>query len=348
MFNSLVAHLKTLISEYRSRPEQSFIVFQAYLGSFFIGLFGIWRLIQADIALAVVDLSMVFALLALAYFAARDLYFRYVTLCFICVVVVGSWATVIYGGDNNLYWAFPVIPAIFYVLRIRDAMWVNLVGLVGLSLLIQGTHSNWIGFVASYLLVTLYAFQFAYLMKTDNERLTLEASIDPLTGVGNRRALDDAMIEAIEAFSQDGEKHSLIMIDIDFFKRINDDYGHNVGDLCLKRMAATVGELLPPRAQLYRFGGEEFTVLCRCDLESAVALAETIRIEVEAAELIRQRPVTVSSGVAELLPNNDAREWFHGADVLLYLAKHQGRNRVCAQQPSGSERTVEHYMGEGI
>ncbi|GAA5315889.1 MAG: hypothetical protein AseanaTS_10940 [Candidatus Pelagadaptatus aseana] len=332
MLRAAYSHLKTLVSEYRTRPEQSFIIFQAYVGSFFIFLFGVYRIFKADWPLVAVDFLMVIALLLLAYFAARDLYFRVVTLCFIMVVVVGSWATILYGGEGNLYWSFPVILIMFYVLRIKEALVINSVSLVVLAGLYHDSGVNPTAFIACYILVTLYAFQFAYLMKSDNERLAYEASVDPLTKVGNRRALDDAMLEAIADFHETAAPQSVIMLDIDYFKTVNDDFGHNVGDICLQRVADTINAVLPETARLFRFGGEEFTVLLKGDLPRATSLAETIRLSVAAATLLRERPLTVSSGVAELAGGSDAREWLHRADVLLYKAKHKGRNRVCSTE----------------
>jgi diguanylate cyclase (GGDEF)-like protein len=348
MLRVAFSHIKQLISDYSRRPEQNFIIFQAYLGSFFIFLFGVYRVLQADWALAAVDLSMVMALLALAYFASRDLYFRVVTLCFIVVVVAGSWATIYYGGGGNIYWSFPVVLVMFYVLRIKEALWINAVSLIALAVLYYNSGHNYLAFIACYILVTLYAFQFAYLMKKDNERLAIEAQMDALTQVGNRRALDDAMLDAIAEFEEMGTRQSLILIDIDYFKRINDDFGHNVGDICLQRMAATIEEILPEGASLYRFGGEEFTVLTKDSVAQTQILAENIRQQVEQATLIRERPVTISSGVAGLLAGNDAREWLHSADVLLYLAKHQGRNQVCVQELRSDQELAELNLGGGI
>ncbi|GAA5315888.1 MAG: hypothetical protein AseanaTS_10930 [Candidatus Pelagadaptatus aseana] len=348
MFAASLSRLNRFVRHYAVRPEQSFIVFQACLASFFIFVFGVYRIIQQDWALAVVDMALVVALLALIYFALQELYFRVVSLCFIAVVLLGSWVSIGLGGRDNLFWAYPVVLMMFYVLRIKEALWTSLISLAVLTVmhLLSGTSPT--AFIACYLLVILFSFQFAYMMKSDNERLVQEASMDALTKTGNRRALDDAMLEAMADLAESADKQSLILLDIDFFKRINDDFGHDVGDACLRRTAQVLREALPRGASLYRFGGEEFAVLMQSGLPQACELAERLRASVEQAPLIRQRTVTISVGVAELASSDDAREWLHRADELLYQAKHRGRNRVCVRKVNLEQMPVEWNLGEGI
>ncbi|ALP54439.1 hypothetical protein Tel_15505 [Candidatus Tenderia electrophaga] len=126
---------------------------------------------------------------------------------------------------------------------------------------------------------------------------------------------------------------SLIAIDLDHFKAINDQYNHQVGDAVLKEFVHLVQKLLRPSDLLSRTGGEEFAVLLPdTDLEEAGQIAERLRQRLEHCVLAVERQqirVTISLGVAQYHhPNETIKDWFNSADTLLYRAKRNGRNRV--------------------
>lgn len=159
----------------------------------------------------------------------------------------------------------------------------------------------------------------------------VEASLtDALTGVGNRRRLDQALATEISRVRRTGGTLSAIMADIDHFKRVNDDYGHGAGDKVLARLGATFRTQTRPTDIVARFGGEEFVVLMpHTGLAQAASKAEQLRNAV-AAECIEPlpRPVTSSFGVAELSRGEDGDSFLARADAALYRAKEGGRNRV--------------------
>lgn len=153
---------------------------------------------------------------------------------------------------------------------------------------------------------------------------------DPLTGLLNRLTFDNHLSEAVEG---DGKPYALLAIDIDHFKKVNDTYGHHVGDAVLVQAARTIEHGLRHSDRLYRFGGEEFVCLLPgAGLEAAKAVAERIRKSVaETVTLVREGEVrfTVSIGVAASPDGARAREAVMAdADAALYLAKQRGRNRV--------------------
>ena len=155
---------------------------------------------------------------------------------------------------------------------------------------------------------------------------------DPLTGVGNRRRLEQAMSSEMSRVGRTNEKLCALMADIDHFKRVNDVYGHEVGD----KVLTTLGALLRRHSRstdiVTRTGGEEFVVLMpRTDLSNATPLAEQLRTSL-AATLIDPLidPVTVSVGVAELASGEPGEALLRRADLALYEAKRMGRNRVIA------------------
>ena len=174
-------------------------------------------------------------------------------------------------------------------------------------------------------------------LEAANRRLSALASLDGLTGIPNRRALEERLEAAWRRAFRHQTPLSLIMIDIDFFKSFNDKYGHLAGDECLIRVAADLHDRLQ-RADDYvaRYGGEEFLVVAEAStLAGTVALAEKLRARIEGLEL---RPgggnlglrLTISAGVASTVPSagSSSAQLVAAADRALYLAKAAGRNRV--------------------
>lgn len=163
------------------------------------------------------------------------------------------------------------------------------------------------------------------------------SSLDALTGVANRRVFDETLIREWERAHRAQKAISLLMVDIDHFKRHNDQHGHQAGDECLKRVAGVLASQARRGGDLVaRYGGEEFAVLLPEASETGAAVvAERLRVSVAALVLPYQTPgaghaVTVSIGVASLLPKPDIQpaELISAADRALYTAKAVGRNQV--------------------
>lgn len=171
----------------------------------------------------------------------------------------------------------------------------------------------------------------ANLTLKQNEKQIVERSLtDPLTGVGNRRRMEQTLEVEIARARREGAALSAVMADIDHFKQVNDTAGHDAGDKVLKRFAAILKSHTRPTDGLARFGGEEFVLLLPgASLDQATAKAEEIRMAV-AGEIIAPlaRPVTSSFGVAELAAGEDGGSLLLRVDRALYQAKEGGRNRV--------------------
>ena len=156
--------------------------------------------------------------------------------------------------------------------------------------------------------------------------LDYKARHDPLTGAFNRRAV----IELTEAHLRDGAL-SLIVLDIDHFKRINDEHGHPTGDAVIVELVSRLRTIAPEPVEVGRVGGEEFTVvLPRIELQTAVALAERMRAQVAASpfDIPVGRIVTASFGVSFTPSGGTFTEAYGRADAALYEAKRRGRNSV--------------------
>ncbi|HZP65095.1 MAG TPA: GGDEF domain-containing protein [Rudaea sp.] len=158
--------------------------------------------------------------------------------------------------------------------------------------------------------------------------LDYKATHDPLTNAYNRRAV----VERTGKYLEDGAV-ALIVLDIDHFKRINDEYGHPAGDAVIVELVTRVRAAAPTHAEIGRVGGEEFTVvLPGTGLDDALALAERMRADVAAVPfaLATRRTVTASFGVSHTAQGRPFGDAYSRADSALYEAKRGGRNRVCS------------------
>lgn len=169
---------------------------------------------------------------------------------------------------------------------------------------------------------------------------------DSLTGLLNRKSFDDAFFKALRAESIGqvaemdathperrtpirGESYWLGMLDIDFFKRVNDNFGHLIGDEVLLLVARIMRRSFRFHDRLYRFGGEEFVVLMRCpDAQTAHLVFNRFRMNMEAYEFPQVGHITVSVGISQLLTSDTPTQSLDRADQAVYAAKESGRNRV--------------------
>jgi diguanylate cyclase (GGDEF)-like protein len=171
------------------------------------------------------------------------------------------------------------------------------------------------------------------------ERLSNLASKDPLTGLYNRRRFDELGARDIELSRRSGASIGVLMLDIDLFKRVNDDHGHDVGDQALKAVSAACLEGLRSTDILARYGGEEFAVLLPgSGADESVFVAERLRAQVFAASVPCSEgrvSVTISAGAYAAVPNpqDDLSLYLRRADEALYRSKAMGRNRVSYWEP---------------
>ncbi len=185
-------------------------------------------------------------------------------------------------------------------------------------------------------------------LKIKMDDLRKESMTDMLTNIPNRKSFEMALQMALSEAESEGEHFSLLMCDIDHFKRFNDTWGHQTGDQVLRLVGACLSENVKGRDTAARFGGEEFTVLLRhTHLEDALNLANQIRGHVERKKLVKKSTgdilgtLTISIGVAQYRPGDTASSLLQRADERLYAAKREGRNRVMGEEtPAPSPESV--------
>ena len=174
-------------------------------------------------------------------------------------------------------------------------------------------------------------------------RLRELATIDPLTGALNRRAFMEVAERELAMAARNAHPLTVLLMDIDYFKRVNDSYGHRAGDTVLRHFSARVADLLRKGDVLVRYGGEEFCLLLpHTDADGALTLAERIRSMVEINIAVHDStliPVTVSIGVSTLVPDaaGDILKLLDRADAALYRATARGRNCVVVASDADGE-----------
>ncbi len=169
----------------------------------------------------------------------------------------------------------------------------------------------------------------AILLLSVRNRLEYESSHDGLTGLYNRRAFDAALSLEMARHARYKLAVSLIVFDIDHFKKVNDQYGHRRGDEVLKMLATLSTSLVRETDIVFRIGGEEFAILCpETDVDGARLLAEKIRESIQKKVFDEIGELTVSLGVAGYSTGLSADQFYQNADKALYLAKNNGRNRT--------------------
>jgi diguanylate cyclase (GGDEF)-like protein len=168
--------------------------------------------------------------------------------------------------------------------------------------------------------------------KAFEAELRNHAVTDTLTGAWNRRQGTELLAADLSA-RRPGNALSLLMLDIDHFKTVNDSFGHQAGDHVLIEVASRLRRSLRGNDMVARWGGEEFVVLLRdCALPDALTLAEGIRAEIAEVPFGAHGRLTVSIGVAEIRDDDDLASWLERADQGLYRAKRAGRNGVAAAE----------------
>ena len=234
-------------------------------------------------------------------------------------------------GIREVNWLFPIMAAAFYMLKPAEALSINTAGLViclPKIISLWPTTELWLSLLP-LILINIFCYMFAKLVWLQKEQLSELALLDPLTGISNRRALSENIDKLLLSQKRKKSVASMISFDVDHFKEINDTYGHLTGDQILVAISSKIKSRIRATDQLYRQGGEEFVIVALdTEKDTALKLAEELRQLIEKSELLKEKTITISFGVAELKNNETQVEWIKRVDSALYEAKISGRNTV--------------------
>ncbi|MDP2560772.1 GGDEF domain-containing protein [Psychrobium sp. 1_MG-2023] len=286
-----------------TRNEKYFIasnVFQAFMWN----ASSVLSIIYAPQPFELVSFVMSIGIITAAALSMSSLYRAYLTF-FFCMIIPQIVIMIYYGQHQH---TGLVVLAIIYI--------------PATILLSKAIHDS-----------RLSSIQAHDELKRSVEELHHLSTIDNLTNVHNRRYFFEVSQKLIALATREKTSVSLLMLDIDFFKSINDNYGHQAGDFILKELANSIGKTLRESDVFARIGGEEFTILLnRTSLDEAANIAENIRNAIETKSFIKDglsMDITISIGISELCQKHASIEsLYQHADQQLYIAKNNGRNRV--------------------
>lgn len=234
-------------------------------------------------------------------------------------------------------WCYPSVMACYLMLPERPAWLANV---ILLSFTLPGA---WISLgpdlaarvTATLIASSVFTVAFVRVIARQQRALEFQATTDVLTGLSNRQTLGATLQRAVELNRRSHISMALLMVDVDHFKAINDQLGHDVGDSVLAGLGAFFRERTRGADAAFRFGGEEFLVLLSdTDAASAVQVAEDLRRGIAELGLLPGRPLHVSVGVACLARNETWSAWLKRSDQALYKAKAGGRNQVVTARPA--------------
>lgn len=181
-----------------------------------------------------------------------------------------------------------------------------------------------------FLILVIFALYRNYELEKYNKKLKFLSETDMLTKIYNRSKIERKLYEEMKKSRLKHYPLCVISVDIDFFKKVNDTHGHQIGDLVLMDFAHIAQNNIRPNDIIGRYGGEEFLIICpHANLEEAQSIAQRVRKKVESAVFANDQSCTISAGVASLKQDEDLDTLLKKADIALYKAKQTGRNKVC-------------------
>lgn len=246
-----------------------------------------------------------------------------------------AWVILRFGGGQTANFGTPLRRFVGLATAML-ALIVGLRGVLALPLDLSLASNHWLQsmtFGGMYLQMLINGFGFLLLAREQQEaELMRLALVDPLTNAPNRRGFFNALNPWLALARRPGNSTALIMLDLDHFKRINDNYGHPIGDQVLKAVAEIGQSQLRDSDLIGRLGGEEFAVLLpRTNAQDAMMVAERMRQAIMAVQIKAEKAVlsiTASFGVTIIRPDDSMVSLIKRADDALYAAKHAGRNQV--------------------
>jgi diguanylate cyclase (GGDEF)-like protein len=251
-----------------------------------------------------------------------------VILLFLSFGVVMSAIALI--GDYHMLWIFPLMVALVSLLPAVVALVCGSVA-IGVMVLIRDIDLDAAALAIHSALIATWILSLTVtrLLTSHSDALADLALSDPLTGAYNRRYLLPQANRSLADYERYRRLSTLLVLDIDHFKRINDQYGHGLGDTVLVAMTDYISNRLRGVDMIFRLGGEEFVILLSdTGAQSASKVADDIREGIAELTILPEGHFTVSIGLCDVTVAASADDWLEAADKALYEAKQNGRNRV--------------------
>lgn len=327
----------TFLKNQHCTKDDILVMFGSGTSLIALTIFSIFRFLTGDIHLATLDLVISLILMMIFIQSWRGRTSEHLNMLLVVGYMGTLFAALYLKGPELLYWAYPCLAATYFLLPVRIALPMNIICLFATIPILfpMLAITDFISVYATLSLLCIFGYIFSARTEHQKKELSKLAREDGLTGVGNRRAMEDRMDELVATYQRTQQPASLLILDLDFFKKINDTYGHPVGDKILVRLTQLIKAKIRVTDLMYRFGGEEFVVIANnTPLMNAAKLAEYLREIVQQDKSFRKYHVTCSIGVSEIGDFDDKESWLKRADTALYEAKSNGRNVVYVARPT--------------
>lgn len=331
------------VSQPKRSSEEIVILVLSATAALGITPFIVLRLMRAEWIIGSLDVLAAAAACYLFYYVFKTRNTAVPSFILSLLFMLTMIATVYLKGSAQVYWCYPAMIAVFYLVEPGRAVIMTTLSLLAVfpALFLEIDSLTFIAVIITLITTNVFAYVFAARTQEQRAQLMLMATKDPLTGVGNRRAMESELDQVIYAHRRHHTASSLLIMDLDHFKSINDTYGHGVGDRVLIRFAELIQSRIRITDNLYRFGGEEFVILLEGQgLQASAELAEQLRRSIEQEGFQLEKQLTMSVGVAEYVSGENRDSWLRRADNALFEAKQSGRNRVCLAGPAATDKPL--------
>jgi len=304
-----------MINQLQEKYQLSLLLLLGSLAVMGVLPFVFIRYLEGNYISAMIDMTLIIGIITIIFFAYYTKKIRLIGALSAGFINAGVVTIVVANGIDSYFWVYPVFASTFILVKPIEAFCLNMVAAVSLN-----------SFVATILMLSISAFIYASHGLKQFRLLEQLNSVDPLTGALNRRALSEDMQLLLSVSEHKGGNQLLAMVDMDYFKKVNDQYGHAVGDQVLKEFVSIIQLHVGKNDRLYRFGGEEFVLLIT-DVGDHQIFIDKLRSAIKKdLKTPDGREITVSLGVALWVSGTTADSWLQRADDALYQAKASGRD----------------------
>jgi len=318
-------------TKFRDDYQFAMIVLFGALAAVVISGFVVYRYLTGSVIGGTVNLLIVISVLLVLAYAIRSGRTRRAGQIFAIVTVIACIASTAMFGRTGILWGYLVLWINFLLTGRQFALVANLVLMTVLIIETSLFRSvlEGVTYIVTALMVTTFGYIFAERLARYQSQLETLALQDPLTFAGNRRMMRRDLTAAISTHRRSGKPYTLILLDLDHFKELNDEQGHETGDKALREFSDLVREQIRGEDGFYRFGGEEFVLLLPDHgAEDARQAAASLHDRISGKLAYQEYLLRFSAGIAVLGEDEDLPRWLTRADKAMYQAKRGGRDRI--------------------
>lgn len=334
-----------MLKRLRKDFQLSIITLMGLFGVLGISPYAAYRLLHGNYLVGASDVIIVLSTVLAVVYAWRTGDTVKPGIYLASVFSVAATLIAINLGVNGLFWIYPLILFNFFMVSPGKAIAATLLVLVGLVIhafwtpgSVFDSHYQMISFLVTNVMAGVLTFIFAYRTRSQRDQLQILAIQDPLTGARNRRSMNDELRIAVSSKRRHGTHYGVLAMDLDHFKRINDQFGHHAGDKVLIDFVELIKRNCREEDRLFRFGGEEFLLLLPGTTPHGLqAAAHNLQAQVHASLQGPGGPVTTSIGGAMLGEGESWDSWLQRADKCLYRAKDAGRDCIVIDDDNAAD-----------